>query len=120
MIKNMMIIAAGGALGSLARYALTLLSSQLLIRAEWATFAANICGAFLIGLITPDAASEYFLFFAVGICGGFTTFSTFSSQAAQMLHQGQYVMALLYMAGTTVLSLAMVALGWYCRHKIWG
>ena len=120
MIKNMIIIAAGGALGSMARYALTLLSSQLLIRAEWATLAANVCGSFLIGLILPNAKSEYFLFCTVGVCGGFTTFSTFSSQAMHMLHNGQYAMGLLYITGTTFLSLAMVALGWYCRQKIYG
>lgn len=107
-------------MGSLGRYALTLLASLLTIRAEWATLAANVCGSFLIGLVLPSAKEEFFLFCTVGVCGGFTTFSTFSSQSLQLLRDGQYGWGFLYMLGTVALSLAMVGLGWYCRQRIWG
>ena len=118
MLKNFLFIAAGGALGSMCRYALTLLATHLLVRAEWATFAANVCGSFLIGLALSCAKSEYFLFYTVGVCGGFTTFSTFSSQAMRLLHDGEYAGAALYIFGSTAISIGMVALGWYCRQKI--
>lgn len=120
MIKNILLVAAGGALGSAGRYGLTLLASQLQLRAEWATFAANVLGSLLIGLFLCGPKSEYFLFYTVGICGGFTTFSTFSAQSLRLLHDGQYAWALLYIVGNIAVSLAMVALGWYCRQKIWG
>ena len=120
MVKNMLLIALGGALGSMGRYALTLLASQLSVRAEWATVVANVCGSFLIGLVLPCIKSEYYLFWTVGICGGFTTFSTFSSQAMRLLHDGQHTWALLYILGSVIISLCMVALGWYCQQKIWG
>lgn len=120
MIKNMLMIAAGGALGSMGRYGLSLLASHLLIRPEWATLTANACGSFLIGLFLPCVNSEWFLFYTVGLCGGFTTFSTFSSQSLRLLHDGQYFWGLLYMAGSVVLSLGMVAFGWYCRQRIGG
>ncbi|MCH5173476.1 MAG: fluoride efflux transporter CrcB [Bacteroidales bacterium] len=119
MVKELMLIAAGGALGSIGRYSLSLLASQLLIGAEWATLAANVAGSFLIGLAMPGASSQAALFYTVGLCGGFTTFSTFSSQSLHLLHDGRYLAAVLYMSGTMVLSLAMVALGWYCRQRIW-
>ena len=120
MIKDLILTAAGGALGSIGRYAMTLLASQMLVRTEWATFAVNVLGSFLIGLILPDAKSGYMLFFSVGVCGGFTTFSTFSAQSMRLLHDGQYLTGLAYILGTVLVSLAMVALGWYCRQKIWG
>lgn len=120
MIKNLLMIAAGGALGSLGRYGLTLLAAHLSAAGEWATVAANVLGSFLIGLAMPGAASPYALFYSVGLCGGFTTFSTYSLQAMRLLRDGQYGPALLYLFGTLALSLAMIALGWYCRQKIWG
>lgn len=110
----------GGALGSMGRYALTVLGSQLSVRAEWATLAANLCGSFLIGLAMPGARNEFYLFLTVGVCGGFTTYSSFSSQALQLLRDGQYGTGLLYILATTVLSLLMVGCGWYCRQRIWG
>lgn len=119
-IRNIIWVAIGGALGSIGRYALTVLASQLAVRPEWATIVANILGSFLIGLTLPLARSEYQLFYTVGLCGGFTTFSTFSAQAMRMLHDGQYALGLLYMLATTSLSLAMVSLGWYCRQRLWG
>lgn len=119
-IKNLLLAAAGGAFGSMGRYALTLLAVQLQIHTEWATFAANVCGSFLIGLAVPGAGDARTLFYTVGVCGGFTTLSTFSSQSLRLLHEGQYFWALLYMSGTVILSLAMVALGCWCRQRIQG
>ena len=110
-------VAAGGALGSAARYGLTLLASQLLVRAEIATLTANVLGSFLIGLAVPDAKSQFTLFYMVGVCGGFTTFSTFSSQTMRMLHDGHFAMGLLYVIASVVISLVMVWCGWWCRNK---
>lgn len=119
-IKAFIWVAAGGALGSMGRYALTVLASLLFIRPEWATFVANVCGSFLIGLALPSARSECQLFYTVGLCGGFTTFSTFSSQSMRLFQDGQYLLGLTYILATTVVSLTMVALGWYCHQKLWG
>lgn len=120
IIRQLLMVALGGALGSVARYGLTLLASALAVRPEWGTLAANVCGSFLIGLACPGWRSEYQLFLTVGLCGGFTTFSTFSSQALRLLQAGQWLGGGLYLLGSVALSLAMVALGWYCRQRIWG
>lgn len=118
-LRNILFVALGGALGSTFRYCLTLLSSWLSVGGEWATLAANLLGSFLIGLAAPNSTSPYLLFFTVGVCGGFTTFSTFSLQTIKMFQNGQYGVGLLYMAGTLILSLSMVVCGIWCRQKIW-
>lgn len=120
MIKNFLLAAAGGAIGSAGRYLLSLLASQLLLRPEYATLTANIVGSFLIGLAGPGMKNEWMLFYTVGICGGFTTFSTFSSQTLRLLHSGQYAAGALYALASVAVSLGMVACGWYCRQKCFG
>ena len=110
-------VAAGGALGSAARYGMSLLASQLFVRAEIATLAVNVLGSFLIGLAVPDSKSQFTLFYTVGVCGGFTTFSTFSSQTMRMIHDGHCAAGLMYVAASVVLSLVMVWCGWWVRQK---
>lgn len=118
-MKDLLMIALGGAVGSLGRYGLTLLGSLLSLRPEWATLAANVCGSFLIGLgLSAAARSEWSLFYTVGLCGGFTTFSTFSSQAMRLLHDGQWLWGGLYILGSVLISLAMVWCGWQCRRMV--
>ena len=117
VLKNIVLVAVGGAIGSMCRYGMTLAASLLAVRAEFATIAANVLGSFLIGLALPDPDSRLYLFYTAGICGGFTTFSTFSSQTLRLFQNGQYCMGLLYVAATVVISLIMVWCGWYCRQK---
>lgn len=117
VIKNIVLVAAGGAVGSVCRYGMTLAASHLAVRAEFATMAANILGSFLIGLWIPDSGSRMYLFYTAGVCGGFTTFSTFSSQTMRLFQNGQYALGVLYVAATVIISLIMVWFGWYCRQK---
>lgn len=117
VLKNIVLVAVGGAIGSMCRYGMTLAASLLTVRAEFATISANVLGSFLIGLALPDPDSRLYLFYTAGICGGFTTFSTFSSQTLRLFQNGQYCMGLLYVAATVVISLIMVWCGWYCRQK---
>lgn len=118
MIKNFLFVALGGAIGSMLRYGLTLLGMWLSINGCWATLAANMLGSLLIGLVMPNNNSPLLLLYTVGLCGGFTTFSTFSLQTMRLLHDGQYLLGSVYIVGTTFLSLLMVGLGWYCRQRL--
>ena len=117
MILKIISIGLGSALGGICRYLLTeLLSRQELKLLPWGTFAVNVLGCFLIGVIfglidrglAISPAMKAFL--TIGFCGGFTTFSTFINENFMMLSTGQALSALVY----TVLSFAIGLLA------VWG
>lgn len=100
---NFLIVGAGGAVGAMLRYGLTLLlAGQPLI----ATLTANVVGSFLIGLAMGAAEGRLLLFLTVGLCGGFTTFSTFSSQTLNLIQYGNYTAAFGYAVASVILCLA--------------
>ena len=117
MIKNILIVGTGGALGSIARYLITCLFTHLAICSELAIFLVNIIGSFIIGLLIPASSNTLYLLMAVGFCGGFTTFSTFSVQAFQMLQSGQRLTSLIYILASVLISIAFVFLGIYLSER---
>lgn len=83
-----------------------------------ATFLINVFGALLIGAFfawelkyTPNFA--YRLFFAVGLCGGFTTFSTFSWEALRLMERGHWMTFAIYVIGSVTLTIAASAAGFF-------
>ena len=117
MIKECLLVALGGATGSIARYLLTLLSAHLAIASEIATFTANGIGSFIIGLLIASTKGEVYLFAAIGFCGGFTTFSTFSAQTIQLFQNGQRIEGIIYIAASVICALIFVGLGLYIGGK---
>lgn len=117
MIKNILIVGTGGALGSIARYLITCLFTHLAICSELAIFLVNIIGSFIIGLLIPASSNTLYLLMAVGFCGGFTTFSTFSVQAFQMLQSGQRLTSMIYILASVLISIAFVFLGIYLSER---
>ena len=117
MIKSMLLVGAGGALGSIARYAVSLLFAHLAICSHWATLLVNVVGSFLIGLLIPMLSNGAYLFAVAGFCGGFTTFSTFSSQALQLFQAGERLTATVYVLASLVVSVLMVLLGMYVAGR---
>jgi CrcB protein len=99
---NFLSVALGGAIGALARYAISLLP----VRTEFPilTLITNIAGAVIIGFVVGVAGSKNelsenaTLFWKTGVCGGFTTFSTFSLEAINLLESRQYWIGGVYMA----------------------
>ncbi|MGE4587145.1 MAG: fluoride efflux transporter CrcB [Mangrovibacterium sp.] len=92
MLKTILLVGAGGFLGSIARYLTQLLSERLLNSLfPWGTFAANMAGCLVIGLVYALAERgsllppEWRIFLTVGFCGGFTTFSSFAYHNLMML-----------------------------------
>ena len=118
MIKSLLLVGAGGALGSVARYAVSMLFAHFAICSHWATLVVNVVGSFLIGLAIPLLSGGAHLFAVVGFCGGFTTFSTFSSQAVQLFQTGERLAAAAYVAVSLVVSIAMVLLGTYVAERL--
>lgn len=112
-------IALGGALGSVARYWLALWAMPLSRDLPWGTIGINVAGSFLIGFFgtltleggRQPAPDWLRLFVMVGICGGFTTFSSFSLQTLDLLRAGAWARALANVALSVLLCLASVAVG---------
>ena len=118
MIKELLLVGTGSFIGGAARYAISLMMRQTTHGFPWATFAVNIAGCLLIGLIW-GAASRHntlppnvVLFLTTGLCGGFTTFSTFSKECISLLQTGSYMTFTLYVIGSVVLGILAVAAGY--------
>jgi CrcB protein len=117
-IHLLLAVAAGGALGSVARYLAGILSGRLFgFDFPWGTFLINVAGSFLIGLLAEsfalkwDASQAVRAFLIVGICGGFTTFSTFSLDSYALMQRGEMWAAAGYIAGSMVLSIMALFAG---------
>lgn len=104
-MNNILLVMSGGAAGALARYQLGRLAWHLLPGAlwPWGTFAANIVGGFAMGLLAgwlarfnTGSGEAIRLLLAVGVLGGFTTFSSFSLETLLMIERGQMALALGY------------------------
>jgi fluoride exporter len=113
-------VAAGGALGTVARYMLgVMVPHRLGWGPPWATtFFINVVGSFAIGLVAELAivrvawmGPELRLFLAVGVLGGFTTFSTFSLELVGLMGQRSFAPALGYALGSLVLGFAAAFCG---------
>jgi fluoride exporter len=117
---NMVLLAAaGGALGSSARYLVNVGAGKLLgIGFPWGTLIVNIAGCFIMGLVVGWGAlrglsNEARVFLATGILGGFTTFSAFSADFAALIERKNFALSALYLTGSVILSLAAVFAGLY-------
>ncbi|MEU2034075.1 fluoride efflux transporter CrcB [Nocardia amamiensis] len=118
----LLVVAAGGALGALARYGLAQGLPAHPGHFPIATFVTNVSGCFLIGIlmvaVTEIWAAHRLLrpFLGVGVLGGFTTFSTYANEIRGLLAPGTVVVALAYAAGTLICALlATAAAMWLTR-----
>lgn len=117
-MRNFFIIFLGGGFGSAMRYLLSnQVDSKFSISFPFGIFIVNMIGCFLIGLFLAYLgknqllASEWKFLLATGFCGGFTTFSTFSSDNLNLLQSGNLSSLLLNMIGSVILGLLAVYLG---------
>ena len=115
---NFVFVGLGGALGAIGRYAI----SMIPIKTEFPflTLITNILGAVLIGFISgmvsakQDVSQNTVLFWKTGVCGGFTTFSTFSLEAYELFEKGSNILGLVY----AVVSVVSCILGIVCGKKV--
>lgn len=116
-IQYILAVAAGGALGAVVRYLVSIAAGRAFGTGfPWGTLIINVTGSFLIGILTGLFATKWNLpqaarmFLTVGICGGYTTFSTFSLDAWYLIERGQTVASAAYMIASVVLSVgALIA-----------
>ncbi|EKR64638.1 MULTISPECIES: fluoride efflux transporter CrcB [Leptospira] len=107
--SNLFLIGFGGAIGSVFRYLLQYwFGSVLGFSLPWGTLTANLIGSFVIGIVYalfdrfPVLDPQWKFLIASGLCGGFTTFSTFSYETFQLLKSGHYVLFFGYILLTVI------------------
>ena len=112
-LQFILAVAVGGAFGSVARYLVAIGSGKIFgTNFPWGILIINVTGSFLIGAFVGLFATKWDLpqavriFLTVGICGGYTTFSTFSLDSYYLLERGQLGAALTYTIGSVVLSIS--------------
>lgn len=117
MLKSILVISFGGAVGAVLRWVLSLKLNSLLPDLPPGTLVANLVGAYIIGVAiayfstAPSISSEWRLLIITGFCGGLTTFSTFSAEVVSLLQQGRAAMAGSVVAIHVIGSVAMTFLG---------
>lgn len=119
MLRTLLIVTLGGGIGSALRYAVSKFVQDSTNGAfPYHTFAVNIVGCLLIGLFYGLAARGHLgnnaitLLLTTGLCGGFTTFSTFCNENIALLRGDNAFVALVYVASSVFCGLLAVALGY--------
>jgi CrcB protein len=118
-------IAAGGAVGSVARYGtMVWLGRWLGTGFPYGTLAVNVIGGFVMGALIEAMALAWSpsetlrVFLTVGILGGFTTFSTFSLDAWYLIQRGDVALAALYIVASVILSIGGLVAGLYLTRVV--
>ena len=124
-MARLLLVAAGGALGTALRYLVAIAALEWLGPAfPWGTLLVNLAGSFLIGLVQSLAAEglvlgeDTRLFLTSGVLGGLTTYSAFSYESVRLMEGGAPGWAWLNIVGTTVACLALCLLGLWAGRAI--
>ena len=115
---NFLLIAIGGAVGSVARYSVSLAAVRLVdVSYPVGTFAVNVLGCFAFGVLAGvgdhrlTLSTQARAFLLVGLLGGFTTFSTYAFESIVLVRDGRAGLALLNAAGQTLVGLGAIWVG---------
>ena len=113
MIRNILFVALGGAVGSVCRY---LISRMADTSFPWTTLCVNVLGSLLIGirvgLVNKGVLSpEMKLLLVTGFCGGFTTFSTFANESFSMMKAGDVLLSAIYVGASVTIGILTVWAG---------
>lgn len=127
MMKFIALAAAGGAIGAAGRYIVGVYAMRHFGPAfPYGTFIVNVVGALLMGLVIHSLAVRYTgstelrTFVAVGILGGFTTFSAFSLEVANMIERGNWSLAAIYALASVIATVLALFAGLYLARQITG
>lgn len=122
MFQNLLFVMAGGAIGAALRYTTGLLLSGIKVGVmPIGTFTVNLMGCLLLGILTGIGERycgfprHLFLMLSVGVCGAFTTFSTFTSEAVRATESGDILASALYVSLSVFLGLLLF---WGGKHLV--
>ena len=120
MIRTFLLVGLGGAVGSMARYAITLLMPKASTGSfPTATLLVNLSGCLLIGLLAGVTVRSTWMthtgwaLLATGLCGGFTTFSAFALDGLKLMESGATTTALIYAVLSVALGMVLCYFGYY-------
>ncbi|NQU51816.1 MAG: fluoride efflux transporter CrcB [Bacteroidetes bacterium] len=118
MLRNILIVGTGGFIGTVMRYLVQIFVEKGMASTfPWGTFIANMAGSLIIGIVFGLAekgdllSSEWRMFLAVGVCGGFTTFSSFAYNNLNLLKDHSYGQLLWNVGGSLFLGILAVYIG---------
>ncbi len=119
MLKNILLIWMGGFIGSVARYLVSRLNNSIeFLSIPIGTLLVNVLGSLLIGFLigiaekSPVMTVELRMFLMVGLCGGFTTFSSFTGENLMLMRNGQFLPVFLYTGLSILFGFTAVYLGY--------
>ena len=123
MILTVLQVALGGALGASGRYLTGVAMTSLMGRSfPWGTLTVNVVGSFLMGVLVVTlanlSATRFAPFLAIGVLGGFTTFSSFSLDAVTLYERGEVALAAGYVAASLILSIAALFAGLFLTRSV--
>ena len=114
MLKEIIAVFIGGGLGSVLRFLVNKIEIVSENNFPYSTFISNFLGCFILGLVlgyfikNENPNSILFVFLTVGVCGGFTTFSSFSNESLQLIQNGQIFTFLIYLLVSLVVGILSV------------
>ncbi len=117
MIKNIFLVFIGGGLGSICRYLISEIIYFKKFIFPYPTFITNLLGCFLIGLVlgwsikNSNIDSSLIILFAVGFCGGFTTFSSFSYESLTLINNNQILNLFIYVFSSILIGIFSIFIG---------
>jgi CrcB protein len=124
-VRNFWAVAIGAAAGGVSRYYLSFaIQSRAGASFPWGTLVVNVTGSLILGflmrfaLASPAASMELRLFLATGVCGGYTTFSTYSYEVALLIEDGQYERAGAYAFGSVILAVLATFAGFVLAREL--
>lgn len=122
-MTDCLIVAAGGAIGAVCRFLIGKLQIGSSDGFPIKTFIINILGCFLIGLVAALALKQFadsprlVLFLKVGVCGGFTTFSSFTLETGNLIEKGSYITAASYIMLSVAVGVASLFVAQHLVEK---
>ena len=120
MIKSLCLVGLGSFVGGALRYLISSWMKNACSQSfPWGTLMVNLVGCFLIGVIFAlfsrfcSTSHPWCLLLTTGLCGGFTTFSTFANESLQMLQNGQWGGFITYVSISVIAGISLTALGYW-------